>query len=171
MKGKLIVISVLLLLATSACVPAAAPEDPPSARTPYPVIRLAPPNVTITPLSAVQEEAALHIVATSDMVEQINGGQDWEAYQFWATEIDGVSVIEVYVRWEVPVESLGPWQSLVCRNTQIAVTPALIKDITRMQVLVDMDRDAMGKTTTFHRYYLFYQAESEKAELYREKKG
>ena len=147
MKVELIVISVLLLLAISACGPAAAPEEPPSAGTPYPVIRLGPPNVTITPLPAIQEEAALDIVTTSDMVEQINGGQDWEAYQFWATEIDGVSVIEVYVRWEAPVESTGPWQSLVCRKTRVAVTPALIRDITRLQVLVDMDRGTVRELT------------------------
>ena len=93
----------------------------------------------VTPLPATLKQGALGIVASSDMVEQINGGQDWEAHQFWATEIGGVSVIEVYVRWDEPAESTGPWQSLVCKQTRVAVTPALVRNITRLYALVDID--------------------------------
>ena len=95
--------------------------------------------MTLTPLSAIQEQGALDIVASSGIVERVIGGQDWEAHQFWATEIDGVSVIEVYVRWDEPVESSGPWQSLVCQQTRVAITPALVSNITRLYVLVDID--------------------------------
>ena len=148
MKVELILISVLLLLATVACVIPASPVEPPSARTPYPVISIhGPPNGTATPLPTSQKEAALDIVASSAIVEQVNGSQDWEAYKFWATEINGVSVIEVYLRWELPVESAGPWQSLVCRMTRVAVTPALIRDITRLQVLVDLHRGTVRELT------------------------
>ena len=81
MKVELILISVLLLLATVACVIPASPVEPPSARTPYPVISIhGPPNGTATPLPTSQKEAALDIVASSPIVEQVNGSQDWEAY-------------------------------------------------------------------------------------------
>ena len=151
LKAELILIAVLMLLAASACGSSAASTEPLSAGTPYPVIAYPPlshpPNVTSTPLPAVQKEAALHIVNTSGAVEQINGGQNWEADQFWATEIEGVPVVEVYVRWEEPVESSGPWKSLVCKRTRVAVTAVLIRDITRLQVLVDMDGGTVRELT------------------------
>ena len=93
----------------------------------------------VTPLPATLKQGALGIIASSGIVERVNGGQDWEAHQFWATEIDGVSVIEVYVRWDEPAESSGPWQSLVCKQTRVAVTPAMVKNITRLYALVDID--------------------------------
>lgn len=99
---------------------------------------MGPPNLTVTPPSAIQKQGALGIVASSGIVEKVNGGQDWEAHQFWTTEIDGVSLIEVYVRWEEPAESSGPWQSLVCKQTRVAVTPASVKDISRLYLLVDI---------------------------------
>ena len=100
LKAGLIVVSVLLLAVVS-CGTTLPPSDP----APHIISGLGQPNRTMT---AIQRQGVLDIVASSGIVEQVNGGQDWEAYQFWATEIDGVSLIEVYVRWDEPVESSGP---------------------------------------------------------------
>ena len=152
LKYALFLISASLLLVNVACVSLPSAAEAPAHRTPFPVISGHwPPNVTPTPLPAIQKEAALDILVSSAVVELINSGQDWEAYQFWATEIDGVPLIEIYVRWDLPVESEGPWQSLVCRNARISVTTALIRDITRLQVLVDMRDGTVMELTTVTR--------------------
>ena len=38
-------------------------------------------------------------------------------------------------RWK----ARGPWQSLVCKQTRVAVTPALVRDISRLYMQVDFD--------------------------------
>ena len=60
------------------------------------------PSVTLA-----QEQSAVQLVQASGIVDRISGGQAWEV-----TEVSGhpgIQRVNVYVEWDNPVESSGPW--------------------------------------------------------------
>ena len=60
-----------------------------------------------SPITEAQEQSAVNLAQTSGIVGQINGGQAWEV-----TEVQGypgIQRVDVYVEWDDPVASNGPW--------------------------------------------------------------
>ena len=60
------------------------------------------PSVTLA-----QEQSAVELVQASGIVDRISGGQAWEVTE--VSGYPGIQRVNVYVEWDNPVESSGPW--------------------------------------------------------------
>ena len=54
-----------------------------------------------------QKQSAVELVQASGIVERINGGQAWDITE--VMDRSGTRAVYVYVEWDEPVESNGPW--------------------------------------------------------------
>ena len=63
---------------------------------------------SLTPITEAQKQSAVDLVSASGIVERINGGQAWEVTNV-RDSASGRQLVYVYVEWNDPVESDGPW--------------------------------------------------------------
>ncbi len=98
----------------------------------------AAPIVTPTPLPEQYKEEALNIVKESGVVEDINGGQDWEVTGIFRAELAGSEGVSIHVAWSEPVESTGPWSIIHCSGTLRSVTTDPWSQVKLLRVKVDM---------------------------------
>ena len=61
-----------------------------------------PPRIT-----EAQKQSAVDLVRESGTVERINNGQTWDIIE--VIELPGIRQVYVYVEWDQPVKSIGPW--------------------------------------------------------------
>ena len=61
-----------------------------------------PPTIT-----EAQKRHAVDLVRESGAVERIKGGQAWDITE--VRDLPGIRTVQVYVEWDKPVESNGPW--------------------------------------------------------------
>ncbi len=54
-----------------------------------------------------QKRSAVDLVRASGIVERINGGQAWDITE--VRDRPGIRAVNVYVEWDEPVKSNGPW--------------------------------------------------------------
>ena len=59
------------------------------------------------PITEAQKQSAVDLVRESGTVERINSGQAWDITE--VIDFPGTRTVYVYVEWEEPVESNGPW--------------------------------------------------------------
>ena len=59
------------------------------------------------PITESQKQSAVDLVRESGVVERISGGQDWDITE--VRDLPGIRSVYVYVQWDEPVESNGPW--------------------------------------------------------------
>ncbi len=103
--------------------------------TPVPVER----SIPVVSEESLQE--ALAIAKTSGVVESISGGQKW-TYDFVSVaRVGGAEAVSFDVQWEEPVASSGPWSLVWCKNTRKLITPARWTNVTRLEVIVDVEND------------------------------
>ena len=65
------------------------------------------PDRSAPSLTPAQEQSAVDLVQASGIVDRISGGQAWEVAE--VTGYRGNQRVNVYVEWDNPVESSGPW--------------------------------------------------------------
>ena len=59
------------------------------------------------PITKAQKQSAVDLVRESGTVERINSGQAWDITE--VTDTPRTRTVHVYVEWDGPVESNGPW--------------------------------------------------------------
>ncbi len=65
------------------------------------------PDHSQSPITEAQKQSAVDLVRTSAIADQISGGQAWEVTE--VREFPQIQQINIYVEWNDPVESSGPW--------------------------------------------------------------
>ena len=131
----LIVLLLVIAAAASAAILLANQEDEfPTKSLPIPAVPIATP----IPLSEKDKDEAVNIVKESGVVEGINGGQDWETTRIDRVSLAGSEGIAVHARWSEPVDSSGPWSVLHCDGTLRTFGTAHWRQVTRLEVVVDM---------------------------------
>ena len=86
-------------------------------------------------------EAGAEILRASGIVEQINGGQEWEPVHRVSgyTWQRGTRRLDVEAKWAVPVEHSGPWSWTACDEPRRVVTRQQYSNITILEAWVDLD--------------------------------
>ena len=59
------------------------------------------------PITKAQKQSAVDLVRESGTVERINSGQAWDITE--VIDTPGARTVNVYVEWDEPVASNGPW--------------------------------------------------------------
>ena len=59
------------------------------------------------PITKAQKQSAVDLVRESGTVERINSGQAWDITE--VIDLPGTRTVNVYVEWDEPVASNGPW--------------------------------------------------------------
>ena len=59
------------------------------------------------PITEAQKQSAVDLVRESGIVEGINSGQAWDITE--VIDLPGTRTVNVYVEWDEPVASNGPW--------------------------------------------------------------
>ncbi len=98
-KWRLLIFACLLLLATELVAVRLWDEF-------YPV-QPSHPDRSAPSLTPAQEQSAVDLVQASGIVDRISGGQAWEVAE--VSGYRGNQRVNVYVEWDNPVESSGPW--------------------------------------------------------------
>lgn len=86
-------------------------------------------------------EASAEILRASGIVEQINGGQQWEAVHRNSgyTWQKGTRRHRVEAKWAEPVEHSGPWSWTDCDEPRKVVTHQQYSNITILEAWIDLD--------------------------------
>lgn len=86
-------------------------------------------------------EAGAEILRASGIVEQINGGQEWEPVHRVSgyTWQRGTRRLNVEAKWAEPVEHSGPWSWTECDEPRKIVTRQRYSNITILEAWVDLD--------------------------------
>ena len=61
------------------------------------------------PITKAQKQSAVDLVRESGIVDRVSRGQAWEVTD--VRDYPGIQTVGVYVEWDEPVESNGPWLS------------------------------------------------------------
>ena len=87
-------------------------------------------------------EAGAEILRASGIVEQINGGQEWEPVHrvFGDTWQRGTRRLIVEAKWSEPVEHSGPWSWTDCDEPRKVVTRQKWSNITILGAWIDLDQ-------------------------------
>ena len=65
------------------------------------------PDRSASPITEAQKQSVADLVQTSGIADRISGGQAWKVTE--VRGFPGIQRVNVYVEWENPVESNGPW--------------------------------------------------------------
>ena len=135
----LIVLLLVIVAAASAAILLANEEE--SEEDEFPTKSIAIPAVPIptpTPFPEQYKEEAVNIVKESGVVENINGGQDWEVTGIFRAKLAGTEGVSIHVAWSEPVESTGPWSIIQCEGTLRSVSTTPWSQVDLLRVKVDM---------------------------------
>ena len=94
-----------------------------------------------TPVSEELVQEAVGIVKLAEVVEFINGNQDWSFVNATHAKVDGAEAVRFDAVWENPVASDGPWYMLQCQGTRKLMAPARWTNVTRLEFIVDVEHD------------------------------
>ena len=131
----LVVLLLIIAAVASAAILLANEEDEfPTKSLPIPDVPISSPP----PLSEQTKDESVNIVKDSGVVEDINGGQDWEVTGIFRAELAGTEAVSIHVAWSEPVESSGPWSIIHCSGTLRSVTTEPWSQVKLLRVKVDM---------------------------------
>ena len=90
-------------------------------------------------------QAAAEILRASGIVEQINGGQEWENVNpsggdTWQR---GTRRLRVDAKWAEPVEHSGPWSRRECDEPRKVVTRQRYSNITILRAWIELDEGSV----------------------------
>ena len=93
-------------------------------------------------------QAGAEILRESGIVEQINGGQEWEPVQRISgyTWQRGTRWLNIEAKWAEPVTHSGPWSWRECDEPRKVVTHQRYSNITILEAWIDLDE---GRVLTY----------------------
>ena len=94
-------------------------------------------------LSDAEIEEAVSIIRASGVVKNVNGGQEWTYELVNSQKYDGFEGAGMDVVWTNPVAYAGPWALTGCQGTRKLMTFADWSNITRLEMLVDLENDGV----------------------------
>ena len=100
-----------------------------------------PVEDTLPILTESEIEEAVSIIRTSGVVKTINGNQHWSYELVNSQKYDGFEGAGMDVVWDNPVASSGPWALTGCQGTRKLMTFADWSNVTRLEMLVDLEND------------------------------
>ena len=92
-------------------------------------------------------QAGAEVLRASGIVEQINGGQEWEPVHRVSgyTGQRGTRRLAVEAKWAVPVAHSGPWSWTACDEPRKVVTHQRYSNITLVEASIDLDEGRIIK--------------------------
>ena len=94
-------------------------------------------------LTEAEIEKALSIIKESGVVKTINGNQDWTYELVHSRKYNGFEGAGMDVVWSDPVSSSGPWALTGCQGTRRLLTFADWSNITRLEMIVDLEKEEL----------------------------
>ena len=88
-------------------------------------------------LTGADKREIENVVRRSGFVNQINGGQAWEASGFTEVGAGGRRMVRFQARWSDPVTYSGPWRVLKCRGTRLIEIRQQFDHIRWVSLVVD----------------------------------
>ena len=140
-RPKLLVFVLLAITLVGSSISVYASERPGSQFTVFPGAPTAPK------LTSDQEEKAKELVNDSNVVTDINGGQEWRAVDFYLENVGGREVVGFRAEWEKPATSSGPWTTVICQGTRKTVGTMEFTNITRLVLHADTEKETVVSTS------------------------
>ena len=101
------------------------------------------PIVELPVLTEAEKEEAISIVNDSAIVKNISNGQDWKSELMVSAKYGGLEGASLDAVWSDPVSYSGPWALSSCQGYRKVFTYADYSNITRLEILVDLENDSV----------------------------